>query len=201
MRHMIRGRQLSVDTEHRLSIRRSLVQSLIEHGQIRTTLPKAKEVKAFAEKLITLARTNTLNARRRVIALLRNRRLVDKEQEFTGQTVVQKLFSEVAPKFADRNGGYTRIIRLSDFRIGDGGDLVELQLLAEESAVAPKGTVRRSAGLRRRRNEKRHQFASRALKKGRGGEETSGAQPGSEASADQKAADQAAPATPPPAGT
>jgi large subunit ribosomal protein L17 len=162
MRHMIRGRQLSRDTEHRKALRRNLVQSLFEHGKVRTTMPKAKEVRAFAEKLITLARNNTLNNRRRVISMLNDRRLVDKEQEFTGQTVIQKLFSEVAPKFTGRNGGYTRIIKLSDHRIGDGGSLVLLQLLAED--IAPKGTIRRSAGLRRKRNERRHQFAGRVAK-------------------------------------
>src|SRR5437868_13107714 len=104
MRHKIRGRQLSRDTEHRASLRRNLVQSLFEHGKVRTTMPKAKEVRAFAEKLITLARNNTLNNRRRVIQLLNDRRLVDEDQEFTGQSVVQKLFSDVAPKFASRNG-------------------------------------------------------------------------------------------------
>ena len=161
--HMIRGRQLSRDTEHRKSLRRSLVQSLIEHGSIKTTLPKAKEVKAFAEKLITLARTGTLTARRRVIAYLNDRRLVDEEQEFTGQSVVQKLFSEVAPKFADRPGGYTRIIKTAKHRIGDGGDIVVLEFAHE--ATPPRGTVRRSAGLRRKRNERKHQFAAR-LKKG-----------------------------------
>ena len=97
-RHMIRGRQLSRDTEHRKALRRNLVQSLFEHGKIRTTLPKAKEVKAMAEKLITLAKQNTLTARRRVISTLNDRRLVDEKQEFTGQTVVQKLFTEVAPE-------------------------------------------------------------------------------------------------------
>jgi large subunit ribosomal protein L17 len=162
MRHMIRHRQLSRDTEHRKSLRRSLVQSLFEHGKIRTTLPKAKEVRAMAEKLITTARTNTLAARRRVTAILNDRRLVDEDQEFTGQTVVQKLFSDVAPKFVGRNGGYTRIIKLSDHRIGDGGSLVLLQLLTEESA--PKGTPRRSAGLRRKRAERKHQFAGKVLK-------------------------------------
>src|SRR5256886_17647220 len=96
--HLIRGRQLSRDTEHRLALRRNLVQSLFEHGKVRTTLPKAQEVRAFAEKMITLARTGTLNARRRVISMLRDRRLVDEDQEFTGQSVVQKLFSDVAPK-------------------------------------------------------------------------------------------------------
>jgi large subunit ribosomal protein L17 len=139
------------------------VQSLFEHGKVRTTMPRAKEVRAMAEKLITLARRNTLVARRRVISILNDRRLTDEEQEFTGKTVVQKLFDEIAPKFADRPGGYTRIIKLSDFRIGDGGSLVLLQLLTEENV--PRGTIRRSAGLRRKRNERRHRFAAQALKK------------------------------------
>ena len=162
MRHMLRGRQLSRDTEHRKAMRRNLVQSLFEHGKVRTTLPKAKEVRAMAEKLITLAREGSLNSRRRVISILQDRRLVDEDQEFTGQTVIKKLFDDIAPKFADRQGGYTRIIKLSDYRIGDGGSLVLLQLLTEESK--PTGTARRSAGLRRRRNERKHQFASRILK-------------------------------------
>jgi large subunit ribosomal protein L17 len=166
---MMRGRQLSRDSEHRKAMRRNLVQSLFEHGKVRTTYPKAKEVRAMAEKLITLARTGTLNSRRRVISILQDRRLVDKEQEFTGQTVIQKLFTEIAPKFVDRDGGYTRIIKLSDFRIGDGGNVVLLQLLTEESK--PTGTARRSAGLRRKRNERRHQFASRVLKRDRGSKE------------------------------
>jgi len=164
MRHRLRGRQLSRDTEHRKSLRRSLVQSLFEHGKIRTTLPKAQEVRSMAERIITLARQNNLNNRRRVISMLNDRRLVDKELEFTGQTIVQKLFDEIAPKFNGRNGGYTRVIKLSDYRIGDGGNLVLLQLLTEESK--PTGSARRSAGLRRKRNERRHQFAGKALKKG-----------------------------------
>ena len=174
-RHMVRGRQLSRDTEHRKALRRNMVQSLFEHGKVRTTLPKAKEVRAFAEKLITLARTNNLTNRRRVIQLMNDRRITDEEQEFItdekgrARTVVHKLFDEVAPKFADRQGGYTRIIKLSDYRIGDGGSLVLLQLLTEESA--PTGTARRSAGLRRKRSEKRHAFAQKVgKKKAEGGE-------------------------------
>jgi large subunit ribosomal protein L17 len=171
-RHMMRGRQLSRDTEHRKALRRNMVQSLFEHGKIRTTLPKAKEVRAFAEKLITLARTNNLTNRRRVIQLMNDRRLTDENQEFITdakgreRTVVHKLFDDVAPKFADRQGGYTRIIKLSDYRIGDAASLVLLQLLTEEST--PAGGARRSAGLRRKRNERRHQFASKVLK-ARGG--------------------------------
>jgi large subunit ribosomal protein L17 len=163
--HMLKGRQLSRDTEHRIALRRNLVQSLFEHGKVRTTPAKAKEVKGFAEKLITLAKSNTLNNRRRVIQLLQDRRLTDENQDFItegSKTVVQKLFNDVAPKFADRNGGYTQIVKTSKYRIGDGGDIVSLQLITE--AEAPKGTIRRSAGLRRKRNEKRHQFASKAAK-------------------------------------
>jgi large subunit ribosomal protein L17 len=178
---MMRGRQLSRDTEHRKAMRRNLVQSLFEHGKVRTTLPKAKEVKAMAERLITLAKDGlagnkrgdedgkrvALNTRRRVISVLQDRRLVDEEQEFTGQTVVQKLFDDIAPQFADRPGGYTRIVKLSDYRIGDGGSLVLLQLLTEKSA--PRGSARRSAGLRRKRYERLHQFASKVMKERKGG--------------------------------
>jgi large subunit ribosomal protein L17 len=191
---MIRGRQLSRDTEHRKSLRRSLVQSLFEHGKIRTTLPKAKEVRAMAEKLITVARTNTLNARRHVISIINDRRLDDENQDFIEdgptRTVVQRLFNDIAPKFVGRNGGYTRIIKLSDHRIGDGGTLVLLQLLTEESAPT-KGTARRSAGLRRKRAERKHQFAAKALK--RKGDEPAGQAPA--VAAPQAAAeDQAKPA-------
>ena len=164
--HMIRGRQLSRDTEHRIAMRRNMVQSLFEHGKIRTTLPKAKEVRAMAEKLITISRVGDVNARRRVTQILNNRRLVDEDQEFTGQTVVQKLFAEIAPKFQGRNGGYTRIIKTADWRIGDAGDIVVLSLADE--TLAPTGTARRSAGLRRKRNERRHQFAGRVLKAAKG---------------------------------
>ena len=162
-RHMLRGRQLSRDTEHRKALRRNMIQSLFEHGSIRTTLPKAKEVRGMAEKLITLARQNTLLARRRVISLLNDRRLVDENQEFTGQSVIQKLFSEIAPKFADRQGGYTRIVKLSEYRIGDAGNIVILQLVLDDQK--PTGTIRKSAGLRRKRAEKRRAFSVKALKR------------------------------------
>ncbi len=160
--HMLFGRQLSRDTEHRIAMRRNLVQSLFEHGKVRTTMPKAKEVRGLAEKLITLGRLNTVNARRKVTALLNDRRLVDEEQEFTGKTVVQKLFDEIAPKFAGRPGGYTRIIKTGEWRIGDAGDIVLLQLADEK--LAPSGTVRKSSGLRRKRSERKHQFAKNAIK-------------------------------------
>lgn len=162
--HRIRGRQLSRDTEHRIAMRRNLVQSLIEHGKVRTTLPKAQEVRGMAEKLITLARLGTLNARRQVISILGDRRLVDENQDFTGKKVVQKLFDDVAPSFKGRAGGYTRIIKTSQYRIGDAANLVILQLLGDEEGKRG-GTVRKSAGLRRKRNERRNRFAQEVLKK------------------------------------
>ena len=170
MRHRNRGKQLSRDTEHRIALRRNMAQSLFEHGAIETTLPKAKEVKGFAEKLITLAKRGDLTARRRVIQLMQDRRMTDASQEFVDQTVVQKLFRDIAPKFQGRPGGYTRIVKLGKYRIGDGGDVVLLSLVDDElgGTEAPAGTVRKARGLRRQRAEKRFQFANK-LGKGIGG--------------------------------
>ncbi|MCE5186673.1 MAG: 50S ribosomal protein L17 [Planctomycetaceae bacterium] len=135
------GRQLSRTSEHRLALRRNLVSSLFEHETVSTTMEKAKEVKSFAEKLITLAKKGDLAARRRAIALLNNRSIVAEEDgEFVRKgTVVGKLFTEIGPRFLDRPGGYTRIIKLSKRRLGDGGQLVLLQLVgAGEEKAAPQ---------------------------------------------------------------
>jgi large subunit ribosomal protein L17 len=118
-------------------MRRNLVASLIQHETISTTIEKAKEVKSFAEKLITLAKKGTLAARRRAIALLGNRNIVDYEdgRAVKTGTIIGKLFSELGPRYLDRPGGYTRIIRLSLRRLGDNGQLVLLQLIgADESS-------------------------------------------------------------------
>jgi large subunit ribosomal protein L17 len=181
MRHRLRGRQLSRDSEHRKALRRNLAQSLFEHGRVKTTLPKAKEVQGFIEKLITAAKKGLLapadekgkvvklNARRKVIKLLNNRRITDENQDFIktesgkDKTVVQKLFDDVAPKFTDRNGGYTRIIKLAKHRIGDAAMLVQLELITE--TVKPEGTLRKPAGLRRKRNARRVEYANKALEK------------------------------------
>ncbi len=169
MRHLIRGRQLSRDTEHRTAMRRNLVQSLFEHGKVKTTLPKAKECQAMAEKLITLARTGTLTARRRVTAVLNDRRVVDDNQDFVlnekgrETTVVQRLFNEVAPRYKGRPGGYTRIIKTAKWRIGDAGGIVILELINEDKK--PTGTVRRPSGLRKKRAEKKNALSNKLLKK------------------------------------
>ena len=141
MRHRVKGRQLSRTSAHRKALRRNMAASLIEHGAIRTTPAKAKEVRPFVEKLITLAKKGTLHARRQVIALLGDRAMVDKDNpdELSDMTIVQKLFNEVAPRYADREGGYTRIIHLPERRIGDSGQQVLLQLI-EEKTTASKTT-------------------------------------------------------------
>ena len=144
MRHKVAGRRLSRTKEHRLAMRRNMVASLFQHETISTTIEKAKEVKPFAEKLITLAKKGTLQSRRRAIALLGNRKMVDIEEgEEVGKgTVIGKLFSELGPRYLDRSGGYTRIVRLSLRRLGDNGQLVLLQLIGPDEKPSKKKTKR-----------------------------------------------------------
>ena len=139
-------------------MRRNLAASLIEHGTIRTTAAKAKEVRPFVEKLITIARKGTLHARRRVISLLQDRAIPDKDnpKELSEMTVVGKLFEEIAPRYLDRPGGYTRIIHLPERRIGDAGSQVLLQLVEEtspgrsgEGETGPTRSARRKRAARR----------------------------------------------------
>lgn len=151
MRHKVAGRQLSRTSEHRLALRRNLVSSLIEHETISTTIGKAKEVKAFAEKLITLAKQGTLAARRRAIAMLGNRDILDYEdgKAVKKGTIIGKLFSELGPRYLDRPGGYTRIIHLSLRRLGDNGQLVLLQLVGPDES--PKKEAKAAARKRSRK--------------------------------------------------
>ena len=104
MRHKVAGRKLGRTKEHRLALRRNLVASLFEHETISTTIEKAKEVKPFAEKLITLSKKGTLAARRRAIAQLGNRDIIENEdgKDVKKGTVVGKLFSELGPRYLDR---------------------------------------------------------------------------------------------------
>ena len=151
MRHRIAGRQLSRTSEHRLAMRRNLVSSLFEHETVSTTIQKAKEVQSFAEKLITLSKKGTLAARRRAISILGNRSIysdVDGENSRSG-SVIGKLFSEIGPRYLDRSGGYTRIIRLSKRRLGDNGQLVLLQLVGQEETAEQSGDKKGSGKKKR----------------------------------------------------
>ena len=118
MRHRAKGRQLSRTSTHKRAMLNNMATSLFVHGRVITTEAKAKELRPFAEKLITLARRGDLHARRLV-----ERRIKDRE-------TLTRLFGEIGPRFAARPGGYTRILKLGH-RAGDGADVARIELLAE----------------------------------------------------------------------
>ena len=119
MRHRKVGRQLRRTSEQKLALMRNLATSLIESESIETTEAKAKELRPFIEKLGTKARTGTLHARRLAIRHIQKREAAD------------KLFQEIGPRFASRNGGYTRILK-TGFRKGDGADMARIEFVAEK---------------------------------------------------------------------
>lgn len=151
MRHRVAGRRLNRTSEHRLAMRRNMVASLFEHETISTTIEKAKEVRPFAEKLITLAKKGTLAARRRAISMLGNRVIVvDEDGSLVKKgTVIGKLFSDLGPRYLDRPGGYTRIIRLSLRRLGDNGQLVLFQLVGADEPTKKEAKSKRSRKKKR----------------------------------------------------
>lgn len=208
MRHNVAGRKLARDHEHRRALRRNLVQSLIEHGELRTTIVKAKEVRPFAERLVHLAvkaaeattaadgttpgrKAEALAYRQRAEALLTDRAIIPKENQkeydgmsdakrakvlvsrsgrryrasttrpgvkFTAASVIHRLFSDIGPRLSrratrlGRGGGYTRIIKLAERRLGDGGQLALLQFVGDEDAKRAKNSSkserRRKAAVR-----------------------------------------------------
>ena len=206
MRHRKHHRKLNRTAEHRKALRRNMAQSLIEHGRITTTLPKAKDLRPFVEKLITLA----VRTRQRVAAddrhgALRARRIIEKrlgdraiipaahreEYEgmsdaqrakslrmasgrryrtgeakgrlaFTAESVTHRLIETVAAKYEDRPGGYTRLIRLANRRIGDNAPLAMLQLVGEEEA--PTSLVKPGKSARQRRADARYALAVKLTK-------------------------------------
>ncbi len=192
MRHRVFGRQLCVKEDHRRAMLRNLAAGLFEHGQIETTFAKAKAVQPFVEKLITLAKGSTgLNTRRRITATLTDRKIhawaADPSVPESKRTnpffeiasadsiefnrygeirkaprLVQHILTKVAPLFEGRAGGYTRIVKLDKHRLGDGTDLVLLQLVGKEDG--PQVSGRRSN--RRRSADRRTAYAAELRKKG-----------------------------------
>ena len=110
------SRKLGRTTDHRKAMLRAMVTFLLENGQIETTVTRAKEVRAVAEKMITIAKTNDLHSKRQVMAYV------------TKESVAKKLFDEIAPKYADRNGGYTRVTRTGERR-GDAAEMAVIELV------------------------------------------------------------------------
>ena len=116
MRHQRKGRRLGVQPDHRRLMLANLACSVLEHERIKTTEAKAKEVKPLVERMITLGKAGDLHSRRLAISQLRNKR------------ITYKLFNEIAPRYADRPGGYTRIVRIGP-RLGDAAEMVYLELV------------------------------------------------------------------------
>lgn len=113
---MATNRKLGRPTEHRISMLRGQATALLENGRIKTTVTRAKELRSVVEKMITLGKTNTLHSRRLALSYI------------TKEDVVKKLFDEIAPKYAERNGGYTRIMRVGPRR-GDAAEMAIIELV------------------------------------------------------------------------
>jgi len=156
MRHRVAHRKLGRVTPHRKALLRNLATALFERERIRTTLPKAKELRPFAEKLITLAKRedDRLHARRQAAAQLQD------------PVVVQKLFDTIGARFATRPGGYTRILRLGP-RQGDGAEMAYLELVGYEYKPAGKGekATRKDATKDEKKDEKKESSAPKAKAK------------------------------------
>jgi len=125
MRHRVAGRKFSRHSQHRKWMFRNMVVSLLEHERLKTTLAKAKELRGWADRMITLGKKGSLHARRQAFAMLRS------------EGVVKKLFDEIAPRFKDRPGGYTRIYKLG-WRAGDNAPLSLIELVTAPSAGEKK---------------------------------------------------------------
>lgn len=160
MRHRVAGRKLSRHSQHREWMFRNMLVSLLTHERIKTTLPKAKELRSWADKIITLGKQGDLHARRRAFDLLRDR------------DAVKKLFEQIAPRFKDRVGGYTRVLKMG-WRLGDAAPLS----LVELTEVAPsekekKSTVKKAKEVLKKVAPKGKEKGAKAAKAGKGEKKT-----------------------------
>lgn len=139
MRHLKAGRKLGMDTSHRLAVLRNMVTSLIEHERITTTDTRAKELRRLADKMVTLGKRGDLHARRLAMRVIREKR------------VAKKLFEEIAPRFAAKNGGYTRVIKIGR-RHGDNApiSLIEFSIPA---STGTKEEKKKKAGKKEKTKE------------------------------------------------
>ncbi len=122
MRHKIAGRKLNRTTSHRRALFRNMATALLKHEQITTTLPKAKELRPVVEKLITMGKTDSLASRRRAYSYLQD------------DAVVAKLYTTIGPRYAERKGGYTRVLR-AGMRYGDAADMAVIELVDRDPAA------------------------------------------------------------------
>lgn len=203
MNHRLKTRKLNRTPAHHKAMQRNMAQSLIQHGSITTTVQKAKDLRPFVERLVTLARSareGSITARRRIHRLLSDRSFIPAEHQadyeelsmakrdktirarsgrryrtgaakgklkFTGESITHRLITNVAERFADRPGGYTRLIRLGKRRIGDGGELAVLQLVGDEQG--PGSLTKPAPSARKQRADARYALAIKLAKQRRGG--------------------------------
>ncbi|RME74913.1 MAG: 50S ribosomal protein L17, partial [Planctomycetota bacterium] len=174
MRHRKRGRKLNRNGAHRKALKRNLAISLFEHEKIRTTPQKAKFAQPFVEKLITLAkkapkgddpqsRIKALHYRRQVISQLYDALVPDPEHEGYKKGVVNKLFDNIAPRYENRPGGYTRIVRLPKRRLGDNAELCLFELVEGEE-VETTSEVKKGLQKKAKRQEKKKMKKEEAKK-------------------------------------
>jgi large subunit ribosomal protein L17 len=143
MRHLKSGRKLSRNSSHRWALMRNLVTALLRDEKIQTTDPKAKELRRWADRVITLGKEGSLHARRQALGIVQDK------------AVVRKLFDTIAPRFKERAGGYTRIIKIG-WRRGDAAQmsLIELVAGADEAAAEKSGGAKKSRRARRKQPAK-----------------------------------------------
>lgn len=141
MRHLKAGRKLNRSAPHRHALFRNLVTALLEHERIETTGAKAKEVRRFAERMITLGKRGTLPARRRALAFIRK------------PSVVKRLFDDIAPRFTDRPGGYTRTVKIG-LRRGDAAEMAIIELTTRAADLESGGDGEKKKKKPRRRPAK-----------------------------------------------
>jgi len=203
MKHRVKERKLNRTPSHHKAMQRNLAQSLIQHGHIRTTVAKAKDLRPFVEKLVTLARSarqGSITARRQIHKLISDRSFIPSDRQsdyddlplakrraalrarsgrrhrtggpkgkhsFTGGSITHRLINTIAERYTDRTGGYTRLIKLAQRRVGDGGDLAVLQFVGEEDS--PGAVTRPGRSARQRRADSRYALAVKLAKQRRGG--------------------------------
>ena len=144
MRHLKSGRQLSRNSSHRWALMRNLITALLREEKIQTTDPKAKELRRWVERVITLGKRGDLHARRQAASIVQDK------------AVVKKLFDAIGPRFKDRPGGYTRIIKLG-IRHGDAAQMALIELVGNENAAAAAGGEKKGRRARRRERQQQQQ--------------------------------------------
>ena len=146
MRHLKSGRQLSRNSSHRWAMMRNLITALLREEKIQTTDPKAKELRRWVDRVITLGKQGSLHARRQVLSIVQDK------------AVVRKLFDTIGPRFMDRPGGYTRIIKLG-IRRGDAAKMALIELVGGEGEKEAAGGGKKRRRTRRQQPEKQEAAA------------------------------------------